>query len=442
VPICPGEADGIRRRSARRLRPARVRRLGPALAERDFALLWLALIGMGVSLQMLEVAIGWQVYGLHHSALDLGWIGLAEFVPMFVLALPAGHLADRFPRRIVFGAGLAIGVAVGAGLATISALGTTSVGPFFALAVGAGTAMAIGTPAARALPAVLVSSEVLPNAMTLRSMATQAAQVLGPALGGLVYPLSPSVVYSTSSAACLVALGCIAAMRYSEVREDRVEDAVPEAPGIASVLGGISFIGRTPILLGAILLDLLAVLFGGAVALLPLFARSVLHVGPGALGILRAAPAVGALFGGVMLARRPLRGSAGRTLLVSVAAFGASIIVFGLSHNYLLSMLALAVSGFVDMFSMNIRSTTVALATPDRLRGRVLAVEMVFISASNQLGAFESGLAAFLLGAVPAVVAGGAITLVIAAVWSRLFPALAGVDRMEELTPAPVVALQ
>jgi MFS family permease len=414
-----------------------VKRLGPALAERDFALLWLALLGMGMSLQMLEVAIGWQVYNLSHSALDLGWIGLAEFLPMFLLALPAGNLADHFPRRLVFAAGLAIGAAVGLGLALLSASGERNVLPFFALALGAGVSMAVGTPAARALPTTLVSKEVLPNAMTLRSMATQGAMVCGPALGGLLYPLSPSVVYATASGACVLAGGCVAAIRHREQRGE--DDGEQEAPGIAKVLGGISFIGRTPILLGAILLDLMAVLFGGTVALLPLFARTVLHVGPAALGVLRSAPAVGALIGGVMLARRPLQGSAGRTLLIAVGAFGASIVVFGLSHNYLLSAVALAVSGLVDMFSMNIRSTTVALATPDRLRGRVLAVEMVFISASNQLGAFESGLAAFLLGAVPAVVAGGALTIVIAASWSRLFPSLAGVDRMEDLTPAPAL---
>jgi hypothetical protein len=413
-----------------------VRRLGPALGERDFALLWLALVGMGVSLQMLEVAIGWQVYSLSHSALDLGWIGLAEFLPMFVLALPAGNLADHFPRRWVFIAGLAVGAVVGVGLALLSASGERNVVPFFALALGAGVSMAIGTPAARALPAVLVSNEVLPNAMTLRSMATQASMVCGPALGGLLYPLSPSVVYGSAAGACVLASGCVVAIKH---REERGEAGEQEAPGLAKVLGGISFIGRTPILLGAILLDLMAVLFGGAVALLPLFARTVLHVGPTALGVLRSAPAVGALIGGVMLARRPLRGGAGRTLLLAVGAFGASIIVFGLSHNYLLSAVALGVSGLVDMFSMNIRSTTVALATPDRLRGRVLAVEMVFISASNQLGAFESGLAAFLLGAVPAVVAGGALTIVIAASWSRLFPSLAGVDRMEDLTPVPAL---
>jgi len=200
-------------------------------------------------------------------------------------------------------------------------------------------------------------------------------------------------------------------------------------------LEGLRFVGRTQILLGAILLDLLAVLFGGAVALLPIFARSILHVGPTGLGILRAAPAVGALIAGAVLTRRPLGGRAGRTLLVVVGLFGASMVVFGLSRVYLLSLLALAVSGYVDLYSMNIRSTTVALATPDRLRGRVNAIEMVFISASNQLGAFESGLAAFVFGTVPAVVGGGVITVVIALGWRRLFPALASVDRLEALRP-------
>jgi MFS family permease len=183
------------------------------------------------------------------------------------------------------------------------------------------------------------------------------------------------------------------------------------------------------------------VLFGGAVALLPLFARSILHVGPTGLGVLRSAPSVGALCAAALLTRRPLGGRVGRKLLLVVGAFGASMVVFGLSRSLVLSLLALAVSGFVDMYSMNIRSTTVALATPDRLRGRVLAVEMVFISASNQLGAFESGLAAFLLGAVPAVVAGGALTVAIALCWSRLFPALAGVDRLRDVRPAEEAGL-
>lgn len=411
-----------------------MRRLGPALAERDFALLWLGLLGMGVSVQMLEVAIGWEVYTNQRSALDLGLIGLAEFIPMFVLALPAGQLADRLPRRLILVLSLLLSAGVAVGLAFVSSSGVTGVWPFLALAMCAGTAAAIGTPAARALPPTLVPSELLESAMTLRSIAVQGAQVVGPALGGLLYPFSPALVYGVAGGMCLAAAGCVAAMRHTPAA-----DAAPNsgsAPGLASVLAGIRFVRGTQVLFGAILLDLLAVLFGGAVALLPLFARSYLHVGPTGLGVLRSAPAVGALFAAAWLTRRPLGARAGRTLLTVVGAFGASMVVFGLSRSFLLSLLALAVSGFVDMFSMYIRSTTVALATPDALRGRVMAVEMVFISASNQLGAFESGLAAFLLGAVPAVVLGGALTIAIAFGWSRLFPALAGVDRLRDLQPA------
>jgi MFS family permease len=419
-----------------------VRRLGPALEERDFRLLWLALLGMGISLQMLEVAIGWEVYAQHRSPLDLGWIGLAEFIPMFVLALPAGQLADRLPRRLVFAASLLLGGGVGAGLAVLSGSGDTSVVPYLALAGGAGTAMALGTPAARAMPPTLVGPELLPSAMTLRSIATQSAQVVGPALGGLLYGTSPVLVYSLAGGACVLAAMCVMAMHPRPAAEAA---GIPSqtAPGLESVLEGLRFVGRTQILLGAILLDLLAVLFGGAVALLPVFARSILHVGPTGLGILRAAPAIGALLGAALVTRRPIGGRAGRTLLIVVGLYGASIVVFGLSRVYLLSFVALAVSGFVDLYSINIRSTTVALATPDRLRGRVLAVEMVFISASNQLGAFESGLAAFLVGTVPAVVGGGVITVLIAAGWSRIFPALANVDRLEQVvpaTPSPVEA--
>jgi MFS family permease len=410
-----------------------VRRLGPALAERDFALLWLGLLGMGVSVQMLEVAIGWEVYTNQRSALDLGLIGLAEFIPMFVLALPAGQLADRLPRRLILVLSLLLSAGVAVGLAFVSSSGVTGVWPFLALAMCAGTAAAIGTPAARALPPTLVPSGLLESAMTLRSIAVQGAQVVGPALGGLLYPFSPALVYGVAGGMCLAAAGCVAAMHHTPAADAASNSG--SAPGLASVLAGIRFVRSTQVLFGAILLDLLAVLFGGAVALLPLFARSYLHVGPTGLGVLRSAPAVGALFAAAWLTRRPLGARAGRTLLTVVGAFGASMVVFGLSRSFLLSLLALAVSGFVDMFSMYIRSTTVALATPDPLRGRVMAVEMVFISASNQLGAFESGLAAFLLGAVPAVVLGGALTIAIAFGWSRLFPALAGIDRLRDLQP-------
>jgi MFS family permease len=243
-----------------------------------------------------------------------------------------------------------------------------------------------------------------------------------------------------AAVSCLLASASVMAMR-SRPAADAAPSGIPHAASLESVLEGLKFVGRTQILLGAILLDLLAVLFGGAVALLPIFARSILHVGPFGLGVLRAAPAVGALFAAAYITRRPLGGRAGRTLLIVVALYGASIVVFGLSRVFVISLLALGVSGFVDLFSMNIRSTTVALATPDRLRGRVNAVEMVFISASNQLGAFESGLAAFLVGTIPAVVGGGVMTILIAAGWRRLFPALADVDHLNEIRPAspPVV---
>jgi hypothetical protein len=409
----------------------------PALRVRDYRHWWLALLAMQLGLQMLEVAIGWEVYAQHGSPLDLGWIGLAEFIPMFVLALPAGHLADRLPRRLVFGGALLLGMAVGLGLALLSRSGDTSVLPYLALATGAGVTMALGNPAARAMAPTLVPAAILPSAMTLRSIATQAGAVAGPALGGLIYGISPTVVYLLAAAMCLLAALSVMSMSSRPAADPAVAAAAgePAPAGLARVLEGLHFVRHSQILLGAILLDLLAVLFGGAVALLPVFARSILHTGPAGLGLLRAAPAVGALLAAAVLTGRPMARHAGRTLLVVVGLYGVSIVVFGLSRFYPLSLVALGVSGFVDMFSMNIRSTVAALATPDRLRGRVAAVEMVFISASNQLGAFESGLAAFLVGTVPAVVGGGAITVLIAVAWSRLFPELARVDRMQDLQP-------
>ena len=408
-------------------------RFGPALEIRDFRRWWCAMFGMAMALQMLEVVIGWEVYSHQHSALDLGWIGLAEFVPLFVLALPAGQLADRVPRRLILAAANLIGVGIGIGLALVSAAGVRSTLPYLAFAVGAGVTMALGQPASRAMPPTLVPDELLGSAMTLRSIASQGAQVIGPAVGGLLYGVSPSVVYLVAAGSCAMAL--IATLGIGPGRIAESEEKRASAPDLESVLEGLRFVRRTQILLGAILLDLLAVLFGGAVALLPVFARSVLHVGPAGLGILRAAPAVGALVAATVITRRPIAGRAGRTLLTVVALYGASIVVFGLSRSYPLSLLALGVSGFVDLFSMNIRSTTVALATPDWLRGRVMAVEMVFIGASNQLGAFESGFAASLVGTIPAVVGGGVITMLIALGWSRIFPTLAHVDRLEHIVP-------
>ncbi|MGI8713762.1 MAG: MFS transporter, partial [Solirubrobacteraceae bacterium] len=281
-------------------------RLGPALDVRDYRLWWLALMGMGVSLQMLEVVIGWEVYAQHRSALDLGWIGLAEFVPMFVLALPAGHLADRIPRRLIFAGALLVGVAVGIGLALVSGSGVTALIPYLALAVGAGTAMALGTPAARAMSPTLVPKELLQSAMTLRSIATQSGQVIGPALGGLLYGTSPSLVYLLAAGVCLAASGTVMAMDPGQAADAVGVDGASarEPANLQNLLEGLHFVRRTQILLGAILLDLLAVLFGGAVALLPIFARSILHVGAAGLGVLRAAPALGALLAAAMLTRR------------------------------------------------------------------------------------------------------------------------------------------
>jgi MFS family permease len=411
----------------------RLSRLGPALQEPDFARLWFGLIGMRASLEMLEVVIGWQVYSLHHSALELGWIGLAQFLPMFLLALPAGQLADRISRRLVLAAALGLGAVVSAALAVVTLVGAGSLAVFLGLAVAAGASMALGSPAGRAMPPTLVAPELLPSAMTLRSIAMQGSQALGPALGGLLFPLSPAVAYGTAGALSLAGAGAVLRIR------SRPPSAAPSAPGLDSVLGGIRFVRRTPILLGAILLDLFAVLFGGAVALLPLFAASILHVGPVGLGLLRAAPAIGALCAAAYLTWRPIGRRAGRALLIAVGTFGASMIVFGLSRWAPLSFAALAVSGFSDLFSVNVRSTTVALATPDDLRGRVVAVEMVFVSASNQLGAFESGVAAAALGAVGAVVSGGVVTIVLALTWSRLFPSLAAVDRLDRIRPTQPV---
>jgi predicted MFS family arabinose efflux permease len=382
---------------------------------------------------MVAVAVGWQVYNINRDPLDLGLIGLAEFLPLPLLALPAGQLADRFSRRFVFAASLLGNTLVTALLLVVSAAGATTLWPFLALAATSGAATAIGTPAARALPPTLVPVELVSSAMAFRSIAFQVAIVGGPALGGILFAISPELDYAVAIGMFLVGFACMLAV--AEPQTEALTE--PERNGGAGfrLLAGIRFMRATPTVLGAITLDLFAVLFGGAAALLPLFARDILHTGPVGLGVLRSAPAVGALAAGIMLARRPLRGKAGLTLLIVVAIFGASTVVFGLSRSLPLSLAALAVAGFADMISMNIRSTTVALATPDALRGRVVAVEMVFISASNELGAFESGVAAAILGATTAVVAGGIATIALAAVWLRLFPSLAKIDRMEDLTP-------
>jgi MFS family permease len=319
----------------------------------------------------------------------------------------------------------------------VTVAGATKLWPFFALAAANGVSTAIGNPAVRALPPALVPLELVPQSMAVRSIAQRAAAVAGPAVGGFLFAVRAEAVYAVAAVLFAIAMGAVLRLRTPVVERTPLTEPPPR---LDSVLAGLRFIRRTPVLLGAISLDLFAVLLGGAVALLPLFARTILDTGPAGLGILRSAPAVGGLVAAALLANRSIGPRAGRTLIVMVALFGVSMIVFGLSRSFPLSLAALAVSGFADMYSVNIRSTIAALATPDELRGRVLAVEMVFISASNELGAFESGLAAAFLGAVPAVVAGGVATIALAVVWARLFPPLAEVGRLEELRPEPAPA--
>jgi len=388
------------------------------------------MLATGLAIEMSFVAMGWQVYAVRSNPLDLGLVGLAMFIPLPLLALPAGHLADRFPRRTLLAISIGLDVAVLLGLLAVTRAGADQTWPFFLLAFGTGVASALGSPASRAMTPSLVPREILVRALALRSVVFQVSVIVGPAVGGLLFALHSELVYAVA-----VALSGVALLGILLLRAGR-DPAGDSSPDLASVLGGVRLVRRTPVLLGAISLDLFAVLFGGAVALLPVFAKDVLEVGPAGLGVLRAAPAVGAMCSAIVLTRRPVRRHAGRTLLIVVGLYGVSIIVFGLSQVMWLSLIALAVGGALDMVSVVLRQTILPLTTPDELRGRVNAVEMVFISASNELGAFESGVAAALLGAVPAVVIGGALTVAIAVGWTRFFPALAGVDRLDELRPS------
>jgi MFS family permease len=408
-------------------------RIPIVLRERDYTRLLGSTIAYGFGREMVFVAVGWQVYDISRNPLHLGLVGLAEFLPLLLFALPAGAIADRLSRKLVLIVSLLVDAAITGLLLVVSLAGAGSLWPYLALSFASGCSAAFGNPAVRSMWPTLVPLPLLTSALALRSTVFQGTVVLGPAVGGLLFALGPEVVYGTAIVLMLLSVVLAIPIRPRTLEEAPVQIV---ATRLGALLAGLVFVRRTPVLLGAISLDLVAVLFGGAVALLPLFARDILEVGPVGLGILRSAPAVGALLAGIMLTRRPLRGKAGRTLLIVVAVFGASMVVFGLSRSFGLSFAALAVGGFADMISMNIRSVITALATPDALRGRVNAVEMVFISASNELGAFESGAAAALVGAVPAVVIGGSLTVLAALAWPRLFPAMARIDRLEALHPA------
>jgi hypothetical protein len=409
------------------------RRLPPALRQREFRLLWTSSLTNGVASQMMQVAIGWQVYSIHRNTLDLGLVGLAEFVPLPLLALPAGQLADRVSRRAIAATSRALDVGIAVFLLVVTIHGLNLLWPFLAVGALAGISSAVGNPASRALTPDLVPPEILQNAVVLRNLASQIGVVAGPALGGIIFAVEPVAVYAVAAALLSAALVAIVSLP----RPERLA-ASQAPPNFDSLVAGIRFIVKTKMLLGAIALDLFGVLLGDSIALAPAFAKSILHIGPIGLGMLRVAPSIGALTAGLMLARKPLQRAAGPTMLAVIASFGVGMIVFGLSKSLPLSLAALAFCGFVDMLSVNIRSTVLAVVTPRELQGRVNAVEWVFISASNELGAFEAGGVASLIGVVPAVVAGGGVMIGISAIWRRLFPDLSRMGRLDELETASV----
>ena len=379
-----------------------------------------------LGLEMVNVAVGWQVYALTKRPLDLGYVGLAQFLPVVLLTLAAGHAADRFDRRrVILVCHLAFGVCSGL-LAWLALGGVQTPVPIFAVLVLLGCARAFNAPAAQALMPSLLPEADFPNAVAWNSSTFQVANVVGPALGGALYAAfgNPEAVYFL--AAGLATLDVIVLLGV-KTRTGRMEH---KAASWATVLAGVRYVWENKIVLGAVSLDLFAVLLGGAIALMPVFAQDVLHTGAWGLGILRSGPAIGAGLVGLYLAAHPLKRHVGRTMFTGVAIFGATIIAFGLSRSLWLSMVILIVMGGADMLSVFVRLTVVQISPPPEMRGRVNAVNMLFIGASNELGEFESGLTAQWLGPVRAVIAGGVGTLLVVLAWSRLFPELRGLDRM------------
>ncbi len=377
--------------------------------------------------QMQGVAVGWQVYAITKDPLDLGLIGLAQFLPFVVLVLPAGQLADRVNRRLILALCYALQVVCAVLLLLYSLVGIdgghASIWPVLAVLALFGVARAFAMPASQAITPNLVPPEAFANAIALNSSLIHAATIVGPALGGVMYLLGPNVVYGMVAVTLALSVLLMLQVKLPPIH-------APAGPATwHTVLEGLHFVRSRPIVLGAITLDLFAVLFGGATALLPAFARDVLDAGPAALGLLRTAPAVGATLVAVVLVARPVTQHVGRWLFSTVFVFGLATIVFGLSTSFGLSLFALAVLGGADEISVYIRHMLIQLETPDEIRGRVSAVNAVFIGASNELGEFESGVTAKLFGLVPAVVLGGVATLVVTGLCMRWFPSLRRIDR-------------
>ncbi len=399
------------------------------LRHRAFIRFWFARLAGTAANQMLMVAIGWQMYDLTASAWDLGLVGLMQFMPSLLLVLVAGHVLDRYHRARILAACMALQASVAAALALAAWQGWASRELLLALSVLIGTAKAFQLPAQQSITPLLVPVEVLPRALAFSSAGMQGAIIAGPAIGGFVYVAGAPAVYASCTALFLTSCAMVLGVRYEHVAR------IAGAATLDTLLAGVRFVRQREVVLGAISLDLFAVLLGGASALLPMFAKDVLHVGPWGLGLLRAAPAIGALATALLLSRWPIRQRAGFVLLSSVGIYGAATLGFALSTQLLLSMLMLAISGAADMVSVVIRQSLVQLETPDAMRGRVSAVNSVFIGASNQLGEFESGVTAALLGPVGSVLLGGLGSMAIAALWVRWFPALARRDRLVETPP-------
>ena len=392
----------------------------------DFTRYQLARFVIVAALEMQAVAVGWQVYEITKRPLDLGLVGLAQFLPGIVLFLLSGHAADRLDRRkllLVCYAGFALCSAL---LLLIAWRATASALPIYVVLLGLGVVRAFNGPVSRAFLPQLVSEEHFPNAVTWNATTWQAATILGPSLGGFLYALAhgPSVVYAAAAASAAVAFFMTTRMK------PRARPRQREEINLKTVFAGFSYIWRQKIILGSISLDMFAVLLGGAVALLPVYARAILHTGPWGLGVLRSAPGLGAAAMAIYLAHHPLRRRVGKTMLWCVAGFGVFTIVFGISRSLLLSLGALFLAGAFDMVSVIIRGTLVQLATPDEMRGRVNAVDMIFIGTSNELGQFESGLTASWFGTVPAVVLGGIGTLGVIALWAWIFPDLRNANQL------------
>lgn len=385
---------------------------------------WLARLLSIMGFQMMSVLVGWDIYTMSQSPFYLGLVGLVQFLPMLFSTLPAGYVADHFDRRTVLQIVLAAETVAMGLLALASYEGWANVWLLMGVAALVATLRTFERPAVGALLPALVTPAMLPRALAVATSSTQTALIVGPALGGFIYLAGAGLAYATVAACYLVSCICVAGIALR--RTPRVKKPM----SLTTMMSGFHYLRTNQVLFGAISLDLMAVLLGGAVALLPVFAQDILHVDALGLGFLRAASAVGALAGSVWLARYPLKRHAGKAMFRAVAVFGVATIVFGLSQWFIVSFLALMVAGAADVVSVVVRSTLEQLRTPDEMRGRVGSVNALFIGTSNQLGEFESGMAASLLGAVPAVIVGGIGTLVVVALWQRWFPELRNVDKL------------